>query len=49
MHKRPIYTGLIGAVNGVASVVGPLLGGMFDNDISGYGFGSNHHSRSFHR
>ncbi|KUJ18026.1 MFS general substrate transporter [Mollisia scopiformis] len=34
MHKRPIYTGLIGAVNGVASVVGPLLGGVFTDKVS---------------
>lgn len=27
MAKRPIYTGLIGGMYGIASVVGPLLGG----------------------
>ena len=29
LHKRPQYTGLIGLVFGVASAVGPLLGGAF--------------------
>ena len=26
LHKRPIYQGLFGAVFGLASVIGPLLG-----------------------
>lgn len=29
LHKRPQYTGLIGLVFGVASAVGPLVGGAF--------------------
>lgn len=32
--KRPIYTGLIGGMYGLASVVGPLLGGVFTDHIS---------------
>lgn len=27
--KRPIYTGLVGAMYGIASIAGPLLGGAF--------------------
>ena len=34
LHKRPALQGLIGAVFGVASVAGPLLGGVFTTNVS---------------
>ncbi|EXJ73953.1 uncharacterized protein A1O5_02247 [Cladophialophora psammophila CBS 110553] len=34
LEKRPLYMGLLGAVFGVASVAGPLLGGVFTTKIS---------------
>lgn len=34
LHKRPMYTGFIGMVFGVASVAGPLLGGLFTDKVS---------------
>ena len=34
LHKRPLYQGLFGAVFGLASVVGPLLGGAFTTKVS---------------
>lgn len=34
LAKRPLYQGLFGAVFGLASVVGPLLGGAFTSGVS---------------
>ncbi|KAF2260296.1 putative MFS multidrug transporter [Lojkania enalia] len=33
-HKRPAFTGIMGATFGVASVLGPLLGGVFTDKVS---------------
>lgn len=34
LHKRPVYTSLNGAIFGISSVVGPLIGGAFTTDVS---------------
>lgn len=34
LERRPLFTGLIGAVFGIAGVVGPLLGGLFTQHVS---------------
>ena len=34
LHKRPAYQGLFGAVFGVSSVIGPLIGGAFTTNVT---------------
>lgn len=34
LAKRPIYQGMFGALFGISSVIGPLLGGAFTQDVS---------------
>ncbi|KAF9874881.1 major facilitator superfamily transporter [Colletotrichum karsti] len=34
LHRRPKYQGLFGAVFGVASIAGPLLGGAFTTEVT---------------
>ncbi|KAI1776008.1 putative MFS aflatoxin efflux pump [Hypoxylon cercidicola] len=34
LHRRPLYLGFFGAVFGLASVVGPLVGGAFTSNVT---------------
>ena len=34
LHKRPAYTGTIGGIFGIASVMGPLVGGAFTEQVT---------------
>ncbi|KAJ5595555.1 uncharacterized protein N7459_001763 [Penicillium hispanicum] len=34
LDKRPVYTGLVGSMFGIASVAGPLLGGAFTDHLT---------------
>ncbi|KAI3323299.1 putative MFS aflatoxin efflux pump [Xylariaceae sp. AK1471] len=34
LHKRPFYQGLTGAVFGVSSILGPLVGGAFTSNVT---------------
>ena len=34
LRKRPMYTGLIGGMFGIASVAGPLMGGVFTDHVT---------------
>ncbi|KAH8878729.1 putative MFS multidrug transporter [Thozetella sp. PMI_491] len=34
LHKRPMYQGLFGAIFGLSSVIGPLLGGAFTSRVT---------------
>ncbi|KAK7749789.1 hypothetical protein SLS53_000368 [Cytospora paraplurivora] len=34
LHKRPMYQGMFGAVFGLASVIGPLVGGAFTSNVT---------------
>ncbi|KAH8695149.1 putative efflux pump antibiotic resistance protein [Talaromyces proteolyticus] len=34
LHKRPMYTGILGGVFGIASIIAPMMGGAFTDNVS---------------
>lgn len=34
LHKRPMFQGIFGMVFGLASVIGPLVGGGFTSNVT---------------
>ncbi|KAI1810940.1 major facilitator superfamily domain-containing protein [Poronia punctata] len=34
LHKRPLYQGMVGAVFGISSILGPLVGGAFTSNVT---------------
>ncbi|KAI8622860.1 major facilitator superfamily domain-containing protein [Xylariaceae sp. FL1651] len=34
LHKRPFYQGMFGAVFGISSIIGPLVGGAFTSNVT---------------
>lgn len=34
LHRRPLYTGLVSGMWGISSVAGPLLGGVFTDQVT---------------
>lgn len=34
LRKRPVFTGFMGSIFGIASVVGPIMGGAFADRVS---------------
>lgn len=34
LHRRPVYSAVVGVMFGVGAIVGPLLGGLFTQDVT---------------
>ena len=34
LHRRPVYSAVVGVMFGVGAIVGPLLGGLFTEDVT---------------